>query len=157
MSVRCLINCLYPRLLALHDLDDTTALPDELGHIKFPSGMRNSHTFMEANGIYLIGTLLIIIPTESPSNRLLPVPDNEESSILWIGSSVSPELLKDLFGVDDIMALDPHLVCFRLQTWPDCLFLPSILASTTYSRNAPIYPSSEHSNLPSSAARWSPQ
>ena len=69
MSPRDLIYFLYPRLLALHDLDDQIALPYaaedgvdgetqaalERIPILMPSCMRNGHYFMEAGGIYLIG------------------------------------------------------------------------------------------------------
>ena len=55
MGVKETMHYIYPRLLALHDLDDSIALPNSAGRIEYPSPMRASHLFMEANGIYLIG------------------------------------------------------------------------------------------------------
>jgi protein transport protein SEC24 len=56
MNVRGTMHHLYPRLLALHDLDDEIALPkQDSGDIETPSLMRASHLFMEGHGLYLIG------------------------------------------------------------------------------------------------------
>lgn len=56
MSARAIMHHLYPRLLALHDLDNEIALPRPgSGEIEMPSLMRDSHVFMAGNGVYLIG------------------------------------------------------------------------------------------------------
>ncbi|KAJ7634627.1 sec24-related protein [Roridomyces roridus] len=71
------------RMLSMSVRNPTT------GRIVLPDIMRDSHLYMEGHGVYLI--------------------DNGETMVMWIGGSVSPQLLLDLFGVDDIMALDSQM------------------------------------------------
>jgi len=41
--------------------------------------------------------------------------DNEEMTIFWVGSAASPQILKDLFGVEDVYSVDPHMVRLHRQ------------------------------------------
>ncbi|KAF7360198.1 SEC23 SEC24 family protein [Mycena venus] len=109
MSVRSLMQLLYPPLLALHDLAEDAGLPDPTtGRIVLPDIMRDSHLYMEAHGVYLI--------------------DNGEAMIMWVGGSVSPQILLDLFGVDDLMAVDAQMVANSLGLKPS--FLPRFTTSS---------------------------
>ncbi|PCH39444.1 protein transporter SEC24 [Wolfiporia cocos MD-104 SS10] len=91
MSVRATMQHLYPQLMALHDLTPQIALPEEAtGQIRLPSLMRDSYIFMDSFGLYLI--------------------DNEDMMVLWIGSDASPQLIKDLFDVDDFMNIDARML-----------------------------------------------
>jgi len=41
--------------------------------------------------------------------------DNEEIMMIWFGGSVSPQLLRDLLDVDDLLQVNPQLVWFFLS------------------------------------------
>jgi protein transport protein SEC24 len=57
---------LYPRLLAVHDLDANIALPHpETGIIEVPSLMRGSHVFMQEDGIYVTGPCSQLVKNQS--------------------------------------------------------------------------------------------
>jgi protein transport protein SEC24 len=36
--------------------------------------------------------------------------DNEELQVLWVGGSASPQLVLDLFGVDDVFKVNIRIV-----------------------------------------------
>lgn len=150
-SVRGTIYHLYPRLLAVHDLDDSIALPhSETRVIEMPSLMRASHLFMQGNGIYLIGRYyLCSLRCGLPMRRIcLGTADNEELQVLWVGQSASPQLLLDLFGVDDIFKVDIRIVRppspIGTDSFPHCLLprpdgasgpgYPSLQTGSQYSR-----------------------
>ncbi|KAK5115180.1 hypothetical protein LTR85_009938 [Meristemomyces frigidus] len=82
---------LYPRMIALHNLDPSEGFADENGHLKMPTALRASFAQTEEGGAYLV--------------------DNGQILLLWLHQQVSPNLLEDMFGpgCDSLQALDPNL------------------------------------------------
>ncbi|KAF2742701.1 Sec23/Sec24 family protein [Sporormia fimetaria CBS 119925] len=69
---------LYPRIIAIHNLDEKDGFPNEKGHLKMPSTIRATFGKMEEGGAYIV--------------------DNGQICLLWLHANVSPNLLEDLFG-----------------------------------------------------------
>lgn len=82
---------LYPRILALHNLDPSEGFADENGHLKMPQAVRASFASIEEGAAFLV--------------------DNGQMLILWLHAQVSPNLLEDLFGpgFDSLEKLDPNM------------------------------------------------
>jgi len=82
---------LYPRVIALHNLEPEEGFADENGHLKMPRGVRASFANMEDGGAYLV--------------------DNGQMLLLWMHHQVSPNLLEDLFGpeVSSLQQLDANM------------------------------------------------
>ncbi len=110
---------LYPRMIALHNLqpeegfpetspppenggDPATALP-ATGHLRMPPMMRTSFARVEPGGVYLV--------------------DNGQQVLLWMHAQTSPNLLADLFGpgFDSLQSLDAYTSALPvLQTHLNC-------------------------------------
>ncbi|KAI9633449.1 uncharacterized protein MKK02DRAFT_38103 [Dioszegia hungarica] len=94
------MTLLYPRLLAIHDLTDDVGFPaGPMGRLKMPSFMRASYGWMVAEGAYLM--------------------TNGETAMIWLGGAVSPQVIDDLWGVDNPEELDTRMT--RLPKLPTLL------------------------------------
>ncbi|BGO91181.1 hypothetical protein NBRC10512_005725 [Rhodotorula toruloides] len=101
MGAPATVRILYPRMMAIHLFSDDIGFPDERGQLVLPPLMRTSYSRMEPHGAYLV--------------------ENGERAILWLGQAVSPQLLQDLYGIENLDELDT-----RLSTLPN---LPTRLSA----------------------------
>lgn len=101
MGVSALLSFLYPKMIAIHDLADYIGVPDpQDAWIPMPTAMRPSYLCMEAHGGYLIGLFrLTVCFSIRPDRGCI---DNGDVMILWLGAAVSPQILQDLFGVENL-------------------------------------------------------
>lgn len=82
---------LYPRIIAIHNLEAADGFPNENGHLRMPGMLRASYSRIEEGGAYIV--------------------DCGQICLLWLHAQVSPNLLEDLFGEGktSLQSLDPFL------------------------------------------------
>lgn len=77
-----LIQYIYPKMYSLHDMPDNAGVPDEqTGEIILPPTINLSSRSIAAYGLYLI--------------------DDGQTQFLWVGREAVPQLLADVFGMED--------------------------------------------------------
>ncbi|GAA5958456.1 hypothetical protein JCM21900_001476 [Sporobolomyces salmonicolor] len=88
-GVAAIVRMLYPRMLAVHLFTDEVGFPDERGRLVLPPLIRTSYARMEPHGAYLV--------------------ENGEKAILWLGQSVSPQILQDVYAVENLDEIDTRM------------------------------------------------
>ncbi|KAK2612130.1 COPII subunit [Conoideocrella luteorostrata] len=82
LPVPLLIRYIYPRMYSLHDMPDNAGTSDqETGQIILPPALNLSSERLVPYGLYLI--------------------DDGQTQFLWIGRDAVPQLIADVFGVED--------------------------------------------------------
>ncbi|KND93078.1 Protein transport protein SEC24 [Tolypocladium ophioglossoides CBS 100239] len=82
LPVPLLMRYIYPRLYSLHDMPDNAGMPDEeTGQIVLPPPLNLSSERFVPYGLYLI--------------------DDGQTQFLWVGRDAVPQLIADVFGVED--------------------------------------------------------
>ncbi|KAG5950121.1 COPII subunit [Claviceps sorghi] len=82
LPVPLLMRYIYPRMYSLHDMPDNAGTPDEAtGHIVLPPATVLSSERLVPYGLYLI--------------------DDGQTQFIWIGRDAVPQLIADVFGVED--------------------------------------------------------
>ncbi|EHK23253.1 COPII component protein [Trichoderma virens Gv29-8] len=82
LPIPLLIRYIYPRLYSLHDMPDNAGVPDETtGQIILPPAQNLSSERLVPYGLYLI--------------------DDGQVQFLWVGRDAVPQLIADVFGVED--------------------------------------------------------
>jgi len=98
LSVQQLAAFYYPRMMALHNLADNCGLQDENGAITLPDMLNLTSASLTQDGVYLL--------------------ENGFEMDMWIGGSVSPNFLQDVFGIgsiDQMETVNPEAVVGTLQ------------------------------------------
>lgn len=94
-----IMSLLYPRIMAIHDLAEKYGFPGTNGRLRLPRFMRASYQYMVADGAYLL--------------------DNGDVAMLWFGNAVNPQIVDDLYGVENVDELDTRMT--RLPKLPTLL------------------------------------
>lgn len=94
-----ILSLLYPRIMAIHDLKESYGFAAPNGRLRLPRFMRASYQYMVAEGAYLLV--------------------NGDVAMLWFGNSVSPQIVDDLYGVENVDELDTRMT--RLPKLPTLL------------------------------------
>ncbi|KAJ9121491.1 hypothetical protein QFC22_002107 [Naganishia vaughanmartiniae] len=101
MSFPQIMMNLYPRMFGVHDLPENVGYLGPNSRLELPQFMRISHSYMVADGAYML--------------------INGEVAMLWIGHAVSPQVINDLYAVENPDELD-----IRITQLPK---LPSYLST----------------------------
>ena len=136
MSVVETMNVLYPRLVAIHDLAENVGFAGAKGRLVLPRFMRASYAWMVAEGAYLLCEFYHLSPSGTPypshtihnqtahpadsDIRLALTPANGEVVMIWFGSAVSPQIIDDLYGVENADELDVRMVSPQVYTETEC-------------------------------------
>lgn len=82
LPVPLLMRYIYPRMYSLHDMPDSAGVTDgEIGQIALPPPQNLSSERLAPHGLYLI--------------------DDGQTQFLWVGRDAVPQLVADVFGVED--------------------------------------------------------
>ncbi|KAF7731415.1 COPII coat Sec23p-Sfb3p heterodimer component [Apophysomyces ossiformis] len=113
MSVKELVWTLYPRMFALHDMNDECGMPDK-GEINLPPMIRASYERLDQKGAYFIGNRFR--HTLKKPDADMDILDTGSDLFLWLGSKVSSEFLEGVFGVPTLDQIDPNMFALPALT-----------------------------------------
>ncbi|CAG8583784.1 1871_t:CDS:10 [Diversispora eburnea] len=98
----------YPRLFPVHNLSDQVGHPDQNGRVKLPPLIRVSYARLEHDGAYLL--------------------ENGQTLIFWLGRQISPDFVRNVFGVDSVEQIDPKIINLPVLENPTSTQIRSIIA-----------------------------
>jgi protein transport protein SEC24 len=140
LSASNMISFLYPRLIAIHNLHDDVgsmipvARREGDQRLLLPPFLRPSQMRLEQHGAYLLGQSPYV---GTPWPWWLTInsfdADNGDTSVIWLAAGVSPAIVRDLYGTEDLQELDVTMVsapCLRCSqgplTWHPVYFQTSL-------------------------------
>ncbi|KAI8393470.1 Sec23/Sec24 trunk domain-containing protein [Radiomyces spectabilis] len=96
LSVAELVWTLYPRMFAVHTMDNQCGTSNMKGEVLLPPMVRVSYDRLDPKGAYLV--------------------DTGSDMFLWLGSNIAPELLEEIFAVKSLDQVDPEMTLLPALT-----------------------------------------